>query len=81
MAANDWLARSPVTAENRQKKDEHSGNRQTALMIPFRHRLEMGVMLKPDGLTLETMLFAGPDGPVPVSFGFHPYRSYGCAQG
>jgi aldose 1-epimerase len=42
-------------------------------IFPFRHHLEMAVTLCSDGLTLETTLVAGPDGPVPVSFGFHPY--------
>ncbi|MHB9073740.1 MAG: aldose epimerase family protein [Desulfobaccales bacterium] len=42
-------------------------------VFPFPHRLEMAVTLSPEGLTLETRLFAGLDGPVPVSFGFHPY--------
>src|SRR5271155_2567767 len=42
-------------------------------VFPFRHRLEMTVTLRPDGLTVETILVAGSDGPVPVSFGFHPY--------
>jgi len=39
----------------------------------FRHRLEMAATLRSDGLTIETTLVAGPDEPVPVSFGFHPY--------
>jgi aldose 1-epimerase len=42
-------------------------------VFPFRHRLEMTVTLRPDGLTVETTLVAGPDSAVPVSFGFHPY--------
>jgi galactose mutarotase-like enzyme len=42
-------------------------------VFPFPHRLKMAVTLSPDGLTLETQLSAGLDGPVPVSFGFHPY--------
>lgn len=42
-------------------------------VFPFRHSLQMTVTLRPDGLTLDTTLVAGPDGPVPVSFGFHPY--------
>jgi aldose 1-epimerase len=42
-------------------------------VFPFRHRLEMAATLHPDGLTIETTLVAGPGGPVPVSFGFHPY--------
>ncbi|MFA4901926.1 MAG: aldose 1-epimerase [Desulfobaccales bacterium] len=42
-------------------------------VFPFPHRLEMAVTLSPVGLTLKTQLSAGLDGPVPVSFGFHPY--------
>ena len=42
-------------------------------VFPFRHRLEMAATLRSDGLTIETTLVAGPDGSVPVSFGFHPY--------
>ena len=42
-------------------------------IFPFRHRLEMTAMLQEESLTLETTLIAGNEGPVPVSFGFHPY--------
>jgi aldose 1-epimerase len=42
-------------------------------VFPFPHRLELAATLRSDGLTLETALVAGPEGPVPVSFGFHPY--------
>jgi aldose 1-epimerase len=42
-------------------------------VFPFRHHVEMTVTLRPDGLTVETILVAGSDGLVPVSFGFHPY--------
>jgi galactose mutarotase-like enzyme len=42
-------------------------------IFPFRHRVELAVIIRPEGLTLETTLVAGSDGPVPVSFGFHPY--------
>jgi aldose 1-epimerase len=42
-------------------------------VFPFRHRLELAATLRPDGLTMETTLVASPAGPVPVSFGFHPY--------
>src|SRR5262245_36866643 len=42
-------------------------------VFPFRHRLEMSVTLSADNLTIETILVAGSDGEVPVSFGFHPY--------
>jgi aldose 1-epimerase len=42
-------------------------------VFPFHHHLEMAVTLRSDSLTVETTLVAGPEGPVPVSFGFHPY--------
>jgi len=42
-------------------------------VFPFPHRLEMTATIHPDGLTLETILVACADAPVPVSFGFHPY--------
>jgi aldose 1-epimerase len=42
-------------------------------VFPFRHRIELAATLRPGGLTIETTVVAGEDGPVPVSFGFHPY--------
>jgi aldose 1-epimerase len=42
-------------------------------IFPFRHHLELAATLHRDSLTLETTLAAGSEGPVPVSFGFHPY--------
>jgi aldose 1-epimerase len=42
-------------------------------IFPFRHRLELAATIRPNGLALETTLVASSDGPVPVSFGFHPY--------
>ena len=42
-------------------------------VFPFPHRLEVSATLRSDSLTIETILVAGSDGPVPVSFGFHPY--------
>ena len=42
-------------------------------VFPFPHRLEMAATLRPDALTLETTLIASSEGPVPVSFGYHPY--------
>src|SRR5262249_35476308 len=50
-------------------------------IFPFRHQLEMTATLRSDGLTIETTLVAAPDGPVPVSFGFHPYFGFpDCAR-
>lgn len=48
-------------------------NSELLTIFPFRHRVELAVTIGPDGLTLETTLVAGSEGPVPVSFGFHPY--------
>ena len=45
-------------------------------VFPFNHHVEMTATLSPDGLNLETTLVAGPAGPVPVSFGFHPYFGF-----
>jgi aldose 1-epimerase len=45
-------------------------------VFPFRHHLELAATLRFDGLTIETTLVAGHDGPVPVSFGFHPYFGF-----
>jgi aldose 1-epimerase len=42
-------------------------------VFPFPHRIELTATLSPEALTVETTLVAGSEGPVPVSFGFHPY--------
>ena len=42
-------------------------------LYPFRHRLALAIELQDGALMVETILVAGDDGPVPVSFGFHPY--------
>ena len=44
-------------------------------IFPFRHRVELVAAIHPNALTLETALIASSQGPVPVSFGFHPYLS------
>jgi galactose mutarotase-like enzyme len=41
-------------------------------VFPFPHLMELAASLDARGLTLETTLVAGREGPVPVSFGFHP---------
>jgi aldose 1-epimerase len=49
-------------------------SRQDLLSVfPFQHRLQLTASLADDALTLETILAADGDCPVPVSFGFHPY--------
>jgi galactose mutarotase-like enzyme len=42
-------------------------------VFPFRHRVELAVTLRPDGMTVATSILASAGDPVPVSFGFHPY--------
>lgn len=44
-------------------------------VFPVRHRVEMGVGLRPEVLTVETTVTALGGEAVPVSFGFHPYLS------
>jgi aldose 1-epimerase len=44
-------------------------------VFPFPHRVEMAATIRSDALTLETTIAAGSQGPVPISFGFHPYLS------
>jgi galactose mutarotase-like enzyme len=41
--------------------------------FPYPHRLVMRIDLGARMLTVRTTLTAGDEGPVPVSFGFHPY--------
>ena len=42
-------------------------------IFPFPHRLVVEARLEPAALTLTTTLIAGEQGPVPVSFGYHPF--------
>jgi aldose 1-epimerase len=42
-------------------------------LFPFPHRLVLRADLGTHTLTVRTTVVAGPDEPVPVSFGFHPY--------
>jgi aldose 1-epimerase len=42
-------------------------------VFPFPHRLELAIELEAGRLTITTTVVAGADGPVPLSFGFHPY--------
>lgn len=49
------------------------GRNDLIAIFPFRHRIEMKITINPDELIVETTVVAGSEGPVPVSFGFHPY--------
>ena len=49
-------------------------------VFPFRHRVELAATLCPESLTLETTVVARSEGPVPVSFGFHPYLGFSEAS-
>ena len=42
-------------------------------VFPFPHEVEMNVQIGDGGLTFETIVSAGSDSVVPISFGFHPY--------
>jgi aldose 1-epimerase len=42
-------------------------------LFPYPHSLAFLASLSPEALTIGVLLSAGREGPVPVSFGFHPY--------
>ena len=42
-------------------------------VFPFPHQLDLAIEAREQTLRVSTRLAAGSDGPVPVSFGFHPY--------
>lgn len=42
-------------------------------LFPFPHRLEVAAQVADDALRVQTSLRPTGDGPVPVSFGYHPY--------
>jgi aldose 1-epimerase len=44
-------------------------------IFPFAHQVHLLATLAPDALMLETTVVAIAEGPLPVSFGFHPYFS------
>jgi len=68
------LAWDPIDSQRNRLSARLEWTRKDLLDIfPFPHRIELTATLSPEALTLETTLIAGPDGPVPVSFGFHPY--------
>jgi aldose 1-epimerase len=74
-----WSLLSWVVTEARQDfiaaQLEWSSNDLLAV-FPFRHRVELSAILRPDSLTLETTLVASSESPVPVCFGFHPYFGF-----
>jgi aldose 1-epimerase len=68
------LAWEPIESQRTRLTARLDWSREDLLEIfPFPHRIELTASLGPEALTLETSLIAGSDGPVPVSFGFHPY--------
>jgi len=68
------LAWEPIESQPNRLSARLAWSRTDLLAVfPFPHRIELTVTLSPEALTLETTLIAGSEGPVPVSFGFHPY--------
>lgn len=68
------LAWEPIESQRNRLSARLEWSRKELLDIfPFPHHVELTATLCPQALTLETTLIAGSDGPVPVSFGFHPY--------
>src|ERR1044071_4455368 len=54
---------------------EWSGSNLLAVFA-FRHCIELAATLCSESLTLETTVVASSEGPLPVSFGFHPYFGF-----
>jgi aldose 1-epimerase len=68
------LAWEPIESQRNRLSARLEWSRKDLLDIfPFPHRVELTATLRPVDLTLEIILIAGSEGPVPVSFGFHPY--------
>ena len=68
------LAWEPIESGRSRLSAQLEWSRKEVLEIfPFPHRIELTATLCPEALTLATTLIAGSDGPVPISFGFHPY--------
>ena len=66
-----WTVTSATATELMARLEWNRGD--LLSIFPFPHWLEMSALLAADSLTLNTTLIAGSAGPVPVSFGFHPY--------
>jgi aldose 1-epimerase len=69
-----WLVTEARQDFMRAQLDWSSSN--LLAVFPFRHRVELAATLCPGSLTLETTVVASSKGPVPVSFGFHPYFGF-----
>jgi aldose 1-epimerase len=68
------LAWEPIESQRNRLSARLEWSRKDLLdVFPFPHRIELTATLCPEALRLETTLIAGSDGPVPISFGFHPY--------
>ena len=72
-----WQVRA-VTASSLEARLDWS--RELLSIFPYPHRLELAIDAREGTLSFHTRLVAGPDGPVPVSFGFHPYFGLPGAQ-
>jgi aldose 1-epimerase len=49
------------------------GSAELLELFPFPHEVRVGATVGPADLRVTTTVTAGADGPVPVSFGYHPY--------
>lgn len=69
--------RSPEGAWRIERRSGRSAEASTDALsgsrFPFPHRLTAEVALGPLGLEVTTRLEAGPEGPVPAAFAWHPY--------
>jgi aldose 1-epimerase len=71
-ASPAWQARAEGPSRLAAELD-FGAHPQLLAVFPFSHRLELAIELGVGRLTITTTVVAGGDGPVPLSFGFHPY--------
>jgi aldose 1-epimerase len=71
-ASSDWQVRAAEPGRLLAQLD-FAAHPDLLAVFPFPHRLELAIELGASRLTATTTITAGPDGPVPLSFGFHPY--------
>jgi aldose 1-epimerase len=71
-AASDWrlVSHAPCSLVARL---DFAAHLELLAIFPFPHVLELAIALEGGTLTVVTTVIAGGSGPVPLSFGFHPY--------
>jgi aldose 1-epimerase len=71
-ATSDWQVRAAGPSALMAQLD-FADHPDLMAVFPFPHRIELAIELGSSRLTVTTTIIAGAGGPVPLSFGFHPY--------